>query len=189
MNMDNLDQGILDPNLQQFEPPKQRGWWSRNWLWFVPTLLLGCVIVCCGCLGGGVYLAYRSFPFEVFTMAMEKIDADEALRQELGQPIAPVMTRAMSFRKETREADIRWEIEGPKGRAKAHVTARKEGDRWDLIVLEVTLASGKKISIAQEGGDVAPPFKGAPAETKPEDNSPPPEINLPAPPGDMPSEK
>jgi len=96
----------------------------------------------------------------------------------------------MSFRKEAREADIRWEIEGPKGRAKAHVAARKEGDRWDLVVLEVTLADGKKISIAQEGGsNDAPKFESKPAETKPEDNSPPPDINLPAPPGDMPSEK
>jgi hypothetical protein len=188
MNMDNLDQAILAQNSEEFPPPKPRGWWSRNWLWFIPTLLLGCVLMCCGCpLGIGLWFLH-AFPAEVFQMAMAKIEADEGVQQELGKPIVPVMTRATSFRKEPREADIRWEIAGPKGQAKAHVTARKEGDRWDMVVLEVTLADGRKISVAQEGGNVAAPFESKPAEKspEPEGNVPAPEINLPAPPADMP---
>jgi hypothetical protein len=189
MNMDNLDQAALDPNLQQFQSPPQRGWWARNWLWFIPTLLIACVILCCGCLGGiGAWL-FHSFPLEVFQMATEKINADEGLQQELGKPIVPVMSRATSYRKEPREAEIRWEIQGPKGRAKAHVTARKDGDKWEMVVLEVTLADGKKLPIAQEGGNIAKPFESKPAETKPENDSPAPEINLPTPDADMPGGK
>jgi hypothetical protein len=183
MNMDNLDQATLAQNVEGFPPPKQRGWWSRNWLWFVPTVLLSCVVLCCGCLGGIGYWFFKSFPTEVLQMAMAKIEADEGLQEELGKPITLDMTKTMSFRKEPQEADIHWNIVGPKGQARAHATARKEGDRWDLVVLEVTLASGKKISISQEGGNVAAPFESKPAEKSPgpESNAPPPEINLPAP--------
>ena len=60
MNMDNLDQGTLGPNVPEFGPPVQRGWWSRNWLWFVPTLLLAMIVLCCGFPLGFVIQFYRA---------------------------------------------------------------------------------------------------------------------------------
>ena len=185
MNMDNLDQATLDPNLQQSAPPKQRGWWSRNWLWFVPTLLL--VLIVAG--GGGVYwlLFVRVYNLKECRSAMQAIQADNNVQASLGQPIQPIywpsQEAAPSAQTDQSRIDIRWSIEGPKGRAKAHTLVEQRQGQWQTVIVEVILTDGKKISIGSDaGGDVAPPFLGPKTEPqKPDDNGPPPEINLPMP--------
>jgi len=189
------DLAALDRDIQGFPPQeKQRGWWSRNWLWFVPTLLLTLIILCCGCpVGIGVWFLNQVYNLDVYKMSMQRIEADEGLRKELGQPITTVAWPPPSFRVEQQndrgEADIRWDLEGPKGRAKAHVTARLAADKWELVVLEVVLPSGKKVSLMKEGegGDDAPPFGEGPKPnaTPIKNNKPAPEINMPIP-GDIP---
>ncbi len=192
MNMDNLDPGTLDQNVQEFGQPKRRGWWSRNWLWFVPTLLLGMVLLCCGCpVAIGLWFYGQVFNLEVFQVAMQKIEADETLRRELGEPIKPIHWPPPAFQPEEREIDVRWDIEGPKGRAKAHLKSRLMGQRWETVTLEVVLANGKKVFLAaDEGGDESPKWvPPKPGDKKPESNAPAPEINLPTPPADMPGGK
>lgn len=187
MSMDKFDLQALDKDLQEFgRQQKQRGWWSRNWLWFVPTLLLSTVVVCCGCLGGVFYFVVNAvYEQEMFKDAMAKIEANDVLQKELGQPITfvrwPPPAFSMNQTNGSGEADIRWEIEGPKGHANAHVHARLTGDRWETVILEVVLPNGKKVSLAAEdGGDNAPIFvTPKPGDTKPEDTGPAPEINLP----------
>ena len=194
MNMDNLDQALLDPNLQQLEPPKQRGWWSRNWLWFLPTLLLSCVLLCCGCPAGiGLWFLNQAFKLEVYQTAMQKIKTDETLRQELGEPIETLHWPPPAFRVEQHdhrgEADMRWEIAGPKGHARAHLTARLADEDWDIVVLEVELANHKKVSLSVEGNEAPIYQPPKPDDQKPDDNAPPPEINLPMPDVQAPAEK
>jgi hypothetical protein len=187
MSMNPMDLESLDKGFPPSAPPP-RGWWSRNWLWFVPTVLLTLVILCCGCpLGIAFWLFNKVYDLEVFQTAMQKIEADDGLRRELGQPIAIVRWPPPAFSIEERngrgEADIRWEIEGPKGRGKAHVQARLTGERWETVRLEVVLANGKKISLAEaDGANEAPPFEGPKPETEKSDAAAPaPEINLPIP--------
>lgn len=193
-DFDKNDLAALDLNIQGFpSQEKQRGWWSRNWLWFVPTSLLGFIVLCCGCpLGIGVWFLNQVYNLDVYKMSMQRIEADAGLRKELGQPITTVAWPPPSFRVELQndrgEADIRWDLEGPKGRAKAHVTARLAADKWELVILEVTLTNGKKVSLLaeDEGADKAPLFEGAKPNAKPiENNKPAPEINMPIP-GDIP---
>lgn len=191
MNMDNLDPGTLDQNVQEFGQPKRRGWWSRNWLWFVPTVLLAMVLLCCGC-PAGIALWFLGHIFEVPPLqeAMQKIQSNEAVTQELGQPITPVYVPPPSFQGSDREIEWRWFIRGPKGQATAHIKTRPTGGRFETVVLEVSFANGKKISIAEEGGNEAPKFVLPKAEDKKsESNAPAPEINLPTFPDDGPGKK
>jgi hypothetical protein len=183
MNMDNLDQGTLDQNVAQFGQPPKRGWWSRNWLWFVPTVLLVLVVFCCGCPLGFAFWAFgRMYDMPPLNDAMQKIQSNETLTKELGQPIKPAYWPPPQFQPADREMDIRWEIQGPNGQARAHLKTRMMNGQWEPVTLEVILADNRKISIAEEGGNEAAPFVPTkPEEKKPEGNSPPPEINLPAP--------
>lgn len=188
MSMDNIDLEALDRDLQEFARQQHaRGWWRRNWRWFVPTLLVALIL-----LGGGaIYWSFftRVYHLDVYQTAMQKIEADEGLRRELGQPIQTVGWPPPSARVEASEKDVRWDIEGPKGRAKAHVNARLMQGQWEIIVMEVVLAGGKKVLLTEAGSDAseAPPFTGAKAETKKSEvNAPAPEINLPTPPDDGP---
>jgi len=187
MNMDQLDPMTLDPNAGGFEPPKRRGWWSRNWIWFVPTMFLVMVIFCCGCPLGILFAFYGAiFNSEPFLGAMQKVQADPAVRQELGQPIEmvywPPPNARIEIKDDRGEADMHWEIEGPKGRARAHVTARMIDGQWGIVVLEVRLANGKKLLLSGEGGNEAPPFENlAPPAAQPEQKAPAPEIQLAVP--------
>lgn len=188
-NLEALDKGLPLPG----QPPR-RGWWSRNWLWFVPTLLLVMILLCCGCPGGIFFwVVNQVYKSEVFTTAMQKIQANDEVKHALGEPITTVRWPPPAFSVEQSggrgETDIRWEIKGPKGSAKAHAKARLAGERWEMVILEVVLPDGKKVSLASAGGDdEAPAFEGGKSgskESKP--NAPPSPINLSMPPDDGPS--
>jgi hypothetical protein len=192
------DLAAFDRDAQGFPPQeKQRGWWSRNWLWFVPTLLLTLIILCCGCPAGIIYWGFNKaldevYKLPVFQEAMKTIETDPQVKKEIGEPIVIVRCPPPSFRIEQGdgrgEADVRWEIDGSKGRAKAHLTARLTGDKWETVILEVVLPSGKKVSLLTEGEgeDKAPLFEGAKPNPMPtENNKPGPEIKMPIP-GDIP---
>ena len=97
MNLDNFDLQALDKDLQEFaQQQKQRGWWLRNWLWFVPTLLLTMVV-----LGGAVLywsLFIRVYNLDVCKSAMRTIQADKDLENSLGRPIQlSVSTRSHQY--------------------------------------------------------------------------------------------
>lgn len=148
------------------------------WLWILAILI---VLIA----AGHWWLYGRIYRLPVYRMAMESIQASEELRQALGAPIAAVGWRPPSARLEERENDIRWEIGGPLGRAKAHLHARLMAGNWQCDILEVLLPDGRKISLAENlnKGEEAPLFESPkPRETKPEEKSPPPDITLPTPP-------
>jgi hypothetical protein len=192
MKFEDIDLVALQRDLEEFaREQQQRGWWKRNWLWFVPTLLV--LLILLG--GGGIYWALftRVYHLDVVRAAMEKIESDEGLRRELGQPLRIDTTgwRPPNAQIEAADQDVRWDIAGPKGRAKAHVRARLMEGKWEIVQLEV---NGKRVSVA-EGADSeaeAPTYTGAgPAQNaetgKPDAaNAPPPVINLAAPPDDGP---
>ncbi|MBN1395167.1 MAG: hypothetical protein JW959_09100 [Pirellulales bacterium] len=161
---------------------KRRGWWSRNWLWFVPVLLAALIVFAAG-------WAYWSFFGRVYCLteyrtAMEKIVGSEQLRAELGAPIEAAGWPPPSYRFDERERDVRWNVAGPNGRAKAHVLAKLMRGKWEFVILEVALPNGEKVSLVEELGGMAPPppFQGAPpASDQPKTDAPPPVIDMPTP--------
>ena len=184
MSKEDIHREVLDENEAGSAQRPQRGWWSQNWRWFLPTLLL--VIVVLG--GGGIYwsLFTRIFHLDVCQQGMQAIQASSEVTRALGQPIGPVRWGLPpSARLEAGEKDVRWDIEGPQGQAKAHVHARQMQGQWAIDLLEVTLPGGQRLSLAAAGdnADEAPPFAAPKPETKKsESKGPPPEINMPIPP-------
>ena len=192
MSKQDVDREDLDEDLDEEEPasaPKrQRGWWSQNWLWFLPMLLLAIVLLG----GGGIYwsLFTRVFQLDVCQSGMQAIQASSEVQRALGQPVTLVRWGfPPSARLEAGERDVRWDVEGPQGRAKAHVHARQMQGQWAIDLLEVTLGNGQRLSLAAGDDNVgeAPPFGAAKPESKtPPTKAPAPEINLPVPPANEP---
>ncbi len=146
----------------------------RCWLMWV------LLVLAVAAAGAYWFLFTRVYGLEEVKTAMQKIAAHDTLRQELGEPIKPFGWRPPSARLEEGEKDVRWEIAGPKGHAKARVFARKTQGTWGIVIMEVELPGNKKISLADEGS--APRFDGAAPEAKqPETNAPPPDIQMPIP--------
>jgi len=185
MNFDKIDLEALQRDLEEFaREQRERGWFRRNWRWFVPTMVLTVLVVGGAALYWALFI--RIYSLEVCQSAMQTICADKELQEALGQPIEtvkwPSRSAAPSARIEESEADVLWSIEGPKGRAKVHAFARRMMGKWETTVLDVTLPNGKKVLLNEVGGNEAAPFTAPKAEpNKPEANAPPPEINLPAP--------
>jgi hypothetical protein len=180
MSNEDIHREVLDEAAQG----PSRGWWSQNWRWFLPTLLLAIVVLG----GGGIYwsLFTRVFHLDVCQQGMQAIRANSEVTQALGQPIAPVRWGLPpSARLEAGEKDVRWDIEGPQAKAKAHVHARQLQGQWAIDLLEVTLANGQRLALAAGGDNAgeAPVFAAPKADAKkPESKGPAPEINLPIPP-------
>ena len=190
MNLDNIDLVALQRDLDEFaREQQQRGWLRRNWLWLVPTLVVVLILLGCGAIYWAMFI--RVYQLDVYQAAMRDIQADETLQSDLGQPITSANWPPPSPRIEAREQDIRWPIEGPKGSAKAHVSARLMQGKWEIIQLEVDLADGKRCSVASSSDSEAnaPVFQapeGEPQKPETETDAPPPVINLAVPPGDAP---
>ncbi len=192
MSADDADKA--GQNEQKQVSQKQRGWFRRNWRRLVLLLL---VIVVAG--GGALYWKFflRVYNLDVCRDAMKAIAADKGMQESLGQPIKnaywPSQETMPNARIEKDEIDVIWNIEGPKKRATAHLLAKRRQGQWDTVILEVTPAGGKRVSIHEadngknapplwQGGNPEPPQTGVKkSETKG------PDINMPIPPGDAPT--
>ncbi len=156
----------------------------------MPTLLLAVIV-----LGGGaIYWSFyiRVYRLEVCRSVMQTIQINKELQDSLGQPIQlvyrPSRETVPNARVEASEIDVLWNIEGPKGRAKAHALSKLRQGKWETIVMEVVLPDGKKVLLAEAGGEnEAQPFMASKPDTKkPETNAAAPEINLAVPPANEP---
>ncbi len=165
-------------------PQRRRGWWRRNWLWFVPTFVLLAVLIGTG--AGWWFLFGRVFHAEAYQSAMQAINSDEGLRQELGEPIKTIAWPPPSVSQmNADELLLFWEIEGPKGHAKVHLDARPIQGKMEIRLLEVKLPKSNSWRPLSAGGEgEAPVFHAAPGGPKKSAPSgPAPQINLPIPPG------
>jgi hypothetical protein len=195
MNTDGADK--TDTNAPKQPPQKRRGWFRRNWRRFVLLLF---VIILAG--GGALYWNFflRVYNLRVCREAMKTIAADKGMQETLGPPIKnaywPSQETMPNARVENDEIDVRWSIVGSKEQmARAHLNARRRQGRWDILVLEVVPAGGKRVSIHQaDNGEDLPPLYVAPGakpeapkteEKKPDTKGP--DINVSIPPGDAPA--
>jgi hypothetical protein len=158
MSEKDIDLAALDRDLQKLGKPP-RGWFSSNWKWFVPVLLLLILLV-----GGGIayYLIYqRVFSHEAYQQSMSKILENKEIKESLGEPVKTRFTNpGPSIRQDSTETNILWTLAGSSGKeAKAHVFQRLMDGKWETIIAEVTLPSGKKVSLIDEEEGGAPPFQ------------------------------
>jgi hypothetical protein len=195
MKIEEIDLAALQKDLQELT--KRRGWFRRNWRWFVPILLLTIIVTGAG---AGYWAFYtRVYNLEVCQLAMDSIEADAAMIESLGQPIQtvkwPSRAVAPNARVEEGEIDIIWHVQGPKGQAKAHARSRQRQGKWEMVILEVTLPTGKKMAVHTAdaaGNEAAPYVPGANSATpsadakKPETKGADLNIDLQLPPGDTP---
>ena len=145
-------------------PP--RGWWSRNWRWFAPTVLLGSVLLCGGCCLG-VYYAMVVVPKSKppYQMALEHVRNDPQVIEQLGEPVeeSDWFPRG-EVNEQNGSGRARWffDVAGPRGKGTVHVEARRIGGRWGLTLLEITPEGGQRIPLQisdDAGQDLAPPFR------------------------------
>jgi hypothetical protein len=149
-----------DPANQPIQPRQtaatdvQRGWFSRNLLWLLPTAFLVLVLPCGCCAGIFWWLIGSLKSAEPYRMALERVRTNPQVIERLGKPIEEagwMPTGNFSYQTNngvtSGKASFDFSVSGPKGTARVHAEAVCRNGKWGFRVLEVTPAnSGKTIS-------------------------------------------
>jgi len=171
------------------EPPK-RGWFGRNWLWFVPTVIVLPILLCAGCFGGLFFIGVAALKGNpAYQQALKRVQDNPEVQAQLGQPIddATVLPQGQ-FNLENGEGTAKFffSVKGPKGSANVIAEAETTDGNWHYDKLELTCdADGTKIDLSEAhvpNADDAPAFapdadEAAAAEGT-DDDSPAPALEI-----------
>ena len=136
-------------------PTARKSWFSRNWKWLVPVIL----IVVCGlplALMGAVFAAMKNS--DAAKESVFQAQTNSQVMNQLGTPIAEgwLVTGSINTSTTSGDADLAIPISGPKGHAKIYVTAHKVAGAWNYSVMEVAIAgSNERINLL--AGDATAP--------------------------------
>ena len=164
----------------------QRGWFGRNWKWFVPLSIV-LVLVLGG--GTGFYLIFRHQIDLRFSTAyadtMSAVQKSKKVTDVLGEPITAVRWLPGGDLSDGR-ATLSFAVQGPHGTAEVKSAASCRDGKWGLATLVVIPQDGPPIKLTedivmQDGAPKFPDHKGGgPVEKKkmPEAIEAPPGFNL-----------
>ena len=137
------------------EPPKRSS--SRKWLWLIVAIPLLLIIVCGGFCGGIFVMAFSIMKSsEPYQMALEQVQEDPLVIEQLGEPIEDVTwfpSGNVNMENDRGDANLHFQVAGPKGTAGVHVQARRMDGLWGLTTLEVTPEGGTRIQLDTGSGD------------------------------------
>lgn len=133
----------------------RKSWFSRNWKWFVPVILIvvfGLPLV----VIGSVFAAMKNS--DAAKESVLKAQANPLVVQKLGTPIEEgwLVSGSINTSTTSGDADLAVPISGPKGQGKVYVTAHKSAGAWNYSVMEVAF-EGSKERINLLAGDAAAP--------------------------------
>ena len=141
----------------------RRGWWSRNWLWFVPTVLVLLLLLFGGCVAGLFWIGLRAVR-EPHQMALEQVQSDAQVVKRLGEPIEQVGWLPVvqgDVRGGQGSISLDFDVAGPDGEAHVRTQARMIDAAWGLTTVEVTFEDGQRLSLKTAAADAlgdAPPW-------------------------------
>ncbi len=111
-------------------------WWSRNWPWFVPAV----VILALGFMGAVIVATMALMKSnDAYRNALARTQANERVIAEIGEPIEAswMVTGTVSTSGGRKEADLAIPVQGPRGKATVYVLATHQGEIWDYEILTV----------------------------------------------------
>lgn len=133
----------MDPNLSPAAGrpvPERRSWWSRNWIWFVPTGCLTFLALIVGFVAVLVLVVAGSMKSsDAYKEAVERAKNNPAVIEALGTPIEEgwFVSGKTNVTGPSGEADLAIPISGPKGSATIYVVAEKSAGEWNFSTLRV----------------------------------------------------
>ena len=146
----------------QADPPgttpvaARKGWFSRNWKWFVPALLIVFFVLPLGILGT-VFAAIKSS--DAAKESFLRARSNPLLVERIGAPIdeGSLVTGSINISGNSGDADLSLPISGPKGKATVYVTARKTAGTWRYSRMIAAIAgSGETIDLLSDERPVEP---------------------------------
>jgi len=139
----------MDPTTPQPSRPvpQPKNWWSRNWLWVVPTgclTMAALVVTFVLVIMLVVFGAMKSS--DVYKHSVATAKKDPAVVEALGTPIKEgmFMSGHTNVDGASGQAELAIPISGPKGNGKIYVAATKSAGRWNYSTLEVEITGTER---------------------------------------------
>ncbi len=131
--------------------PPQKGWFGRNWLWFLPVGCLSLLALIALFVGGIVFFVFGVLKSsDVYKTAVAQAKANPRVTAALGTPISEgtVLSGSINTSGDTGNANLNIPISGPKGKGTIFVTASKSGGIWYYSKMNVHVdGTGEEIDI------------------------------------------
>jgi len=127
-----------------------RGWFKRNWKWFVPTLILAPLVIGAISLGGYVLLRASKYKAsEPYKMALSEVLLNKEVADRLGAPVVDGWNPSGNLPTDSQSGTARFNfnIFGPQGQADVATSARLVDGEWGITNLEITFADGTRRSL------------------------------------------
>jgi hypothetical protein len=124
-------------------PPVSRpSWFARNWKWFLPTVVVGPILLIALFIGGVLSLVFGMMKSsEPYKHAVAEATHDTRVTGQLGAPVTPAWYAGGNIRLSgsSGEADISIPLNGTLRHGTVYVVASKSAGIWRYQKLEVEI--------------------------------------------------
>jgi len=129
----------MEPTVLQ---PQRKGWWARNWKWFVPVGCLTSLAVVVGVIVLFISLVFGVMKSsDAYKQAMVAVRANQQVVANLGTPIeeGTFVSGNVSVTNGSGQAELAIPVSGPHGTGTVYVQATKSAGQWtfDELVVEI----------------------------------------------------
>lgn len=138
-------------------PVPQRGWWSRNWKWFVPTGCFTLFVLFVAFITLIVLVVFGAMKStDVYKTALRRAQQHPEVVEALGSPIDDglFLSGSTNVNGASGSAELAIPISGPKGKGTLYVSATKSAGEWSYskLVVEVK-GTGNRIDLGPDSSD------------------------------------
>jgi hypothetical protein len=130
-------------------PTLPKSWFSRNWKWFIPTLILGLVLLLALFVGGLFTFVFGLLKSsEPYQHAVAVASSNPDVMRELGTPIAPgwFLSGNINVSGNSGDADLAIPLNGSRHHGTVYVNAKKIDGAWTYTKLRM-LVEGQESPI------------------------------------------
>jgi len=130
-------------------PTLPKSWFSRNWKWFIPTLILGLVLLLALFVGGLLTFVFGLLKSsEPYQHAVAVASSNPDVVRELGAPIVPswYLSGNINVSGNSGDADLAIPLNGSRHRGTVYVVAKKTDGAWTYTKLRM-LVEGQESPI------------------------------------------
>lgn len=136
-----MDSGYIpEPPPLSLTVPKS--WFSRNWKWFVPTLIFGLVLLLALFVGGLLTLVFGLLKSsEPYQHAVAVACSNPKVVRELGAPVSPdwYVSGGMKESGASGNANLSIPLKGSLHRGTVYVVAKKTDGAWQYTELRMVV--------------------------------------------------
>jgi hypothetical protein len=138
------------------EPQTPKGWWGRNWKWFVPVGCLGSLVLFAAFIAGILFLVFGIMKSsDVYEEALALAEADPAVVEALGDPIDDglFVSGNINLSGPSGDANLAIPLSGPRASGTLYAKAVRNEGEWEFTELVLVLddPSGERIDLLKKG--------------------------------------